>query len=342
MKFSLPKSKNKSNKERFSVGLDIGTSTIKFVKLKFSNGNIELCGFALEPVSLDISGILKKIFQPFDSKIANVSVSGQQTIIRNVNFPKMNNEELKQALKFEAQKHIPFPVEEVSLDCHVLKPDLPDAKMMVLLAAVKKNFLNQRLKILEDSGITVNIVDIDSLSVINAFNFNYPQENEKEKQKTVALLNIGAAQSNLSILENSIPSLSRDINFAGNNFTQKLADAFGLDFKAGEILKLNPDKEKAEKIKSMIEGALTALATEIRVSFDYYESQNASSVGKIFLSGGGSLILGLKEMLAGMLDIEVEYWDVLSKISIPGNPDLQKAKDLTKQLVVAMGLALRN
>jgi len=107
--------KNKFKKERFSLGLDIGTQTIKVVKLKFIQEQIELCGFDLELISLDVGEVLKRIKESLKLETVNISVCGPSTVIRYVNFPKMNKDELQQALKFEAPKHIPFSIDEISL-----------------------------------------------------------------------------------------------------------------------------------------------------------------------------------------------------------------------------------
>lgn len=344
-------------KERFTVGLDIGTQAIKIVKLKLVQEQVELCGFDLATSPLDAGEVLKRIKESQKIEAVNISVCGPSTVIRYVNFPKMNKDELRQALKFEAPKHIPFSIDEINLDAFILKEDLPDNKMLVLLAAVKKELIDQRLKLIEDAGLKVNLVDIDSLALINAFNFNYSFD-DNLRHKAVALLNIGASTSSIDIVEDGIPRLSRDIQLAGNSFTQKLVDIFGIDFKVAEELKLNPvrnteqtqnkisngvnpDSERANKVAAAVESVLANMATEIRTSFDYYESQSASSVAKIFLSGGASLLSGLKDMLVNLLGIEVEYWDPLKQISLADNIDSAKVKELSNQLGVAVGLALR-
>ena len=101
------------------------------------------------------------------------------------------------------------------------------------------------------------------------------------------------------------------------------------------------DKEKSNKAVTAAEPVLSDLSKELRTSFDYYESQSASSLSKIFLSGGGSKFTGLKGMLANLLSIEVEYWEPLRQISIADNIDSKEAKELSAQLAVAVGLALR-
>lgn len=327
-------------KQTTSIGLDIGTSTVKFVKLRFLKDAVEVASFASEPVQMDLTPVLKKITQGSDVKKINLSVSGPATVLRYVPFPKMNNEELKKALKFEAQKYIPFPIAEVSLDSGILKEDLPDNKMLVLLAAVRRDFVNLRIKSCEAAGLKVGIVDIDSIALINAFNFNNILE-DKQKDKAVALLNIGAQETNLSILEGGLPRLSRDIHIADNNFTQKIAEAMGVDFKIAESLKADPEKEKDPKINAAVESVLSNLAKELRISCDYYESQSASSVGKVFLSGGGSLCAKLKDMLTNFMGVEVEHWDPFKKINIAEGLDSAQLKSISAQFAVAVGLALR-
>ncbi len=330
--------KDKFPKEKYSVGLDIGTSTIKLVELKFFKDTVELARFNLEPIQADLTALLKRIAP---SQAINISVSGASTVVRYIDFPRMNEDELKQALRFEVQKYIPFPINEANLDSCILKEDLSDNKMLVLVAAVKKEFINQRLKLIQEAGLKTNIVELDSLALINAFNFNYSKEDANIKNKTIALLNIGASMSNLNILENGHPVLSRDIYIAGNNLTQKIQEAIGIDLKSIEELKPNIDKEKLNKVVTVAESVLSDLSKELRTSFDYYEGQSTSSIIKIFLSGGGSKFNGLKDILANLLSIEVEYWDPLRQISITDSIDSKEAKASSAQLAVAVGLALR-
>lgn len=332
--------KNNFSKDKFSIGLDIGTQMVKMVKLRFSKGQAELFDFNLEPFPSDAQKVLENIKHSQGAYTLNLSVSGPATIIRYVNFPRMNEGELKGALKFEAQKHIPFSINEAELDSYIIKEDLSSNNILVLLAAVKKEFLAQRLKIIEEAGLKANVIDMDSLALINAFNFNYSGE-EGVDNKAIALLNIGAAISNLNILERGTPRLSRDIHIAGNNFTQKIMDMLNMDFKSVEELKLNPQQANADKVSAAIDSVSANLAVEIRTSFDYYESQGALSVAKIFLSGGSSLFAGLKDMLANLLGIEVEYWDPLRQIAISPTVDSQRLKMFSRQLAVAAGLALR-
>ncbi len=351
------------SKERFSFGLDIGTQAVKCVKLKFTGSAVELAGFEMQESQLDPTELLRKIKHDQGADLVNISFCGVATVIRYVNFVRMNKNELKGALKFEAQKHIPFSVNEVNLDAEILRDDLPENKMLVLIAAIKKEAVLQRIKLLENAGLRPNLIDIDSLALVNAFSFNYsksesgenkpeangqpagqnqnPEAGAAQNHKTTCLLNIGSTITNVNILDNGLVRLSRDIHSGGGNFTKKLMDTFELDFKAAEELKVNPPADKADKIKSSVESVLANLASEIRTSFDYYESQNTASVSKIFLSGGACKINGLKEMLGAFLGIPVETWDPFKQIVIPESVDRQKLDKSREQFNVAVGLALR-
>ena len=330
-----------AKKERVSAGIDIGSFAIKAVKLTFSGDSAELAGFAYEMSELDPVGALKKIRENLGIDTVNISVSGPATIIRYVSFPKMSVTELAQALKFEAEKHIPFAISDVHLDGFILKDNLADNKMLVLIAAAKKEIISQRIKCIFDAGFKVSAVDIDALALINAFNFNYPQTEAADSKAAAALLNIGASISNLSILEGGVPRLSRDMHFGGNNFTQKIADIFAVDFKAAEALKNKPDSSDACKICSAVDSVSANLAAEIRTSFDFHESQSSASISKIYLSGGGAQFSGLKDMLTNMLGMEIVLWDPLKKISISPKLDPKSLKEISSQLPVAAGLALR-
>lgn len=335
------KFKKSAGKDKFTLGLDMGSQFVKVVKLKTSKAGFQLEALALEDALLDPLELLRKIRQNYGVDNVNISFSGSSTVLRYVNFLRMNTDELRQAMKFEAQKHIPFTLAEVNLDAAILKDDLPDNKMLVLLAAIKKDAVLQRIKSVEGAGLKVNLIDIDSVALVNAFNFNYAKL-EPQEPKAIGLLNIGSSLTNINIVDNHIPRLSRDIHIGGKHFTEKLMDIFSMDFKSAEALKINPalDADKQNKIRASVESVLGNLAAEIRTSFDYYESQNTSSVSRIYLSGGGAKFSGLKEMLGALLGIEIEYWDPFKLIARPEKLETKGLPAQSSEFSVAVGLAL--
>jgi len=269
-----------------------------------------------------------------------ISFAGPATVTRYVTMPKMEEAEFRQALKFEAQKYIPFSVSEINLDGCILRGSLPDNKMLVLVAAVKKEAAEQRLKLLQEAGLSANIIDLDAIALANGFNY-ISATDDFLKQKAYALLDVGASAASLAILEAGALVLSRDIHIAGNAITQKIMDACGVDFKAAEQLKIHPEPPAADKLNAALESVTANLAGEIRTSFDYYESQSSSVVSRIFLSGGAAKFAGLKDALANFLSIEVEYWDPVQGLRLAANIASAELKEVSAQLAVAVGLALR-
>lgn len=332
--------KSKFLKNQASVGLDIGSSSVKLVKLNFLPETIELCACEFTDVKEDLGPCLRKMAEAYALESVNLSVSGQAIVTRYVIFPHMALQELRQSLKFEAQKYIPFDVNEVNLDACILKDNLADNKMLVLVAAAKKDFISQRIKIIEDAGLKCNLIDINAISIINSFLTNYA-EDKAATLGTFALLNIGSQMSNLSIVDDSVPWLSRDIHIGGSLITRQMQEILQLAQNSAEDLKRGFDPVKYPKIVSIIEGMSSELAAELRTSFDYFESQSASSVKRMYLSGGSSRLFSLRELLATTLGIEVLPWDPLRKIIFQEGQDAQKLSQQSAYLAVAVGAALR-
>jgi type IV pilus assembly protein PilM len=342
----IPEKFKLGKKQEVMIGLDIGSSSIKAVVLELKEQQFSLKNFSLiemPPQGADLSSSIKKALSSLEvrSPIVNVSLSGQPVIIRYAWLPKMTERELTSSLHFEAAKLIPFAVSEVNVDSCILKQDASNNKMLVLIVAAKKEAVSERITLLKNAGINLGIIDVDSLALINAFNLSHAAEKNKDLPKAFALLNVGASVSNLNILEAGIPVFSRDIYIGGNSLSKKISDFLGVDLKAAEARKINPDKDQQEGVMPAVEPVLSSLASEIRISFDYYESQGASSVEKIFLSGGGSLLYNFKDNLTRILGIDSDYWNPLSQVEFAAGYDAEAIKSCAAKFAVALGLAMR-
>ncbi|MEW6170406.1 MAG: type IV pilus assembly protein PilM [Candidatus Omnitrophota bacterium] len=333
--------KHKLKNEREVIGLDIGSFDIKLIKLNFKDTLTSIADFDIEKQYSDVARSLKDIVtrKNITGKPVNISLSGPGMVTRYIPFPKMQPEELHNALKFEAEKHIPFPVNEVILDGCILK-DLDDNKMLVLIVAAKKDVVQRRIDLVKNAGLEINLIDIDSLALVNSFNNAGVFIKKEEQPKAIALLDIGATVTNLNILEDSVPRFSRDINLGGMDLTKKISEKLSISLTDAEVLKCNPAERLAE-INTICEPILNNLITELRLSFDYYESQCACSLEKIYISGGGSLLSGLDNFLNHMLGIEILHWDPLSNIKVEESVDGKKMRENLNLLTIAMGLGLR-
>ena len=322
------------------VGLDIGTSTIKVVQLLKTKEQFSLVKASIEELKFnaeekDKLSALKQLFKraKISEKEVNISIEGPSVIIRNIQLPKMSEADLKNAIKYEAEKYIPYNVNEVIVDCQIISE--AENNMGVLLVAAKKDSINDKIQLVQKAGLCPWVVDIDSLALINAFNLN-----NEEKDKTIALLNIGSEATSVNIIRGDLLNFTRNIPVGGKRVTEVLAENFKVDLTQAEELKKNPG-DKKEAVDEICLNAMREMAIEIKSSFDYYESQYEEGVTKIYISGGVAINENMANFLSENMDLEVKRWSILDRL-ILGNKSLgDKISPIRDYFAVATGLALR-
>lgn len=336
-------------KPRALVGLDIGTTSIKVARISNSAQKHEIDAFAIEPINQDdlksvIANCLAKA--NISTKLVNTSVSGQGVVIRYVQMPKMPLADIKSSISLEADKYFPFPIEEVGMDCCILEEIASENKVLVLVAAAKKELIEQRLTLLSSLGLEAETIYTDSIAIANVFKVLGSNIKESDvsnlsgKSYAKAVLNIGGEYSNLNIIKDDFPRFTRDIYAGGNDLTKRICHIFGIDMKAAEELKISSEEQK-EKIMQACESVLNNLIAEIRLSFDYFETENNIPVGILYLSGGGACLAGLEEFMKQNLGIEVKLWQPFSGLSISSSLSSDGLACVANKLSIAIGLALK-
>jgi len=321
------------------IGIDIGTSSIKAVELGHSAGGFEVRHWAIEPlVGNDAKSALKKIGERlhFDQQHLVSSVFGKGTLIRYVDLPRMPLEDLRKSYIYDLDKYFPFDPKSIYTDCSILDPDGKDKKMLVLMAAVKKEIVDERLKLFKDAGLELNGVTINSIATANAFNRLGPQAIASGKAK--AVLDIGGSASCLMIFKDSSPRFARDIFVGSHELTKKISNALGVDAVQAEALKLQPGDKLAQIIEAC-DMPINNLITEIRLSMDYFMTEKNIQVDELFLSGGGSLLKGIEGVFEKNLGLPVKIWNPLMNVRLNGaaSADIQ---NYSAQFGVALGLGL--
>lgn len=307
--------KKRTPEQMTRVGLDIGTAAVRVLVLSGEKDKPTIVAFSYVPIDNNVSESIKKAISaiPFAVPKVNIGLSGAGVIIRYINLPKMNKDELRGALQFEAEKHIPFSVKDVFLDAYILS-ELANNQMFVLLAAVKKELVQQSMQLMQTLGVEINTIDINTIALINTFIYleRLTSPKPSDSQKSSALLDIGLKFSSLSIVEGQVPRLSRDISVGTKAFATGNKDALSAN-----------------------------LIDEIRRSFDFYESQSGKSLDAIYLSGEGSKTEGLEQLLTQSLSLPVKFWDPIANFNLEAklNKDLLNLQAHT--LAVPVGLALR-
>lgn len=337
------------------IGLDIGSRAIKAVELTYSPKTEEygISGYVYREIAPgeDLKDVLKQLWaeKHFHTNKVVTSISGRSVIVRYITMPDMTDEELKNAIKYEASKYIPFEVDEVMLDCiklpHIKKDEAdgkPAKDITVLLVAAKRDKLDEHITLLEQAGLWPMAVDVDCFALGNAFELKQLiNPSTDAATKVSALVDIGAVKTNVNIMIGLQVFFTREIYIAGNDFTEAIGKKMGLPENEAEQLKCNPAL-KADEVKDYVSSLLDDLTHEIQLSFDYFEHQFDKPIENIYLSGGASQMHGLEEMFDSTFNRKMIRWDPCAIFEVASDKiDAVELKKKSSQLSIAVGLASR-
>jgi len=328
------------------VGLDIGVTSCKMVELKKKGGGYELVRSAVANLE---GGDQKKAIREclaqctLPNTVPVTSVVGKGTLIRFIEMPRMGLDDLRRSFQFEADKYFPFPKEDIYMDCHILDPNSKDSKMSVLIAASKKEIVNDRIKLLTEMGLQSDQVTLNAVAIANIVNIlgvvPAKQDGKDKGPVAVAVLDVGEVLSNLTISLDGRPCLMRDLFVGGREITKSISNTLGVSMEEAEKLKQNPGA-KAEDVTQACESALADLVSELRMSFDYFVTEKNTSISKVLLTGGGSTFEGLRTVLANYLEIPVEKWNAFAPVEMGAEVDKSDVLAQAQKMTVALGLAL--
>ena len=247
------------------IGLDIGSSCVKVIQLKRAGrSGVELEKFGIAEVNpggapLSGNASVQAKVKAIQSAMSNgrisgkqviTSVSGEPIIVRYIQLPNMPENELREALKWEAEEYIPFNINEVNIDSTILGRSSDGSMVNVLLVAAKKELINEHIEIIRLANLTPTAIDVDSFAYLNCFEYNY----EPDPANVVALINIGATTTNINIYHSGVSHFSRDIAIAGNSITKSIMNKLGKEFAEAEQLKVMEGAPQPSVVASGVGG----------------------------------------------------------------------------------------
>lgn len=343
------------------LALDIGTGFAKIVQLTGTPKGYRLERFGIKPFDPDsivegsivdatgVGQVIKDLLaeQRIKAKqtLAAISVSGHAVIAKKIMIPVMPEAEMEASVRFEAQAHVPFDVNEVEIDFHLLNPFVQAAgreQMEGMLVAVKKEKLQEYLSVVRDTGLIPVVVDVDVFALENmyALNYDYPEG------QVVALMDLGASVANINILKDGVSVFTRDISIGGKRYTESIQSDLHISFEEAERAK------KGEATPGVDPAAVSALITsmngeigsEILRSFDYFRGATAiEEIHQIIVSGGASQTPGLVEHLAERLGQAVAVANPFQRIEVdPKVFSPEQLKAMAPHAAVGVGLAVRH
>ncbi len=335
------------------VGLDIGSHTIKAVELEATGKGYRLANWGISAplgeaivdgeimdrqlVTDAISNLLET--RGIKSRTVVAAVSGRAVIVKKILMNTLSPEDAQQAVYWEAEQHVPYDINDVSLDFEILGPAPNDPKQMqVLLVAAKKDMVMSFSDLIRDAGLQPYIVDVDSFAVQNAVEANY----DFQPNEVTAILNIGSEITNIDIIQAGIPYFTKDLQLGGNTFIEAAQRKFNLS-QAEAAAAVRGEAVQSPDMVPVIEQACEGLALALERAQAYLRTAGeAGAISRIMMCGGSSLTPGLKEYLQRRFNVPAEIANPLSRVAY--DPALFAGQDVMKVaplLTVGIGLALR-
>lgn len=324
------------------VGLDIGSHSIKLVEIKPSGDGLKLEQAQVLPVSgpHQIDEQLKALFpHASEGRVVRIAIAGASLLVRRIQLPQMTPVELKNAIRFEAETHIPFPIDECFMDYQILSQKADDKTMSVLLVAAKRDFIHERLRHLEEAGLQAEIIDTELFSLMNAF--DALRDKTLEVGPSYGLLNIGHRQSSFVIVHDHEPFFTREMPLGAQSVTAALAQSAGISETEAETLKQRHSPDDAAALKAASQQGLKPLSEELATAVEFFENTAGEELKHIWISGGGALSADAEAVLTEDLGGRAaRLWDPTRRLNISEHVDRAYLQKHQSQLAVALGLAL--
>jgi type IV pilus assembly protein PilM len=298
----------------------------------------------LPQIRLAVSELSEKL-KVGKSKI-RYAISGQSVFTRFIKLPPIEDDNIEQLVAFEAQQHVPFPIDEVIWDWQLLESGTGEKE--VALVAIKGDALNDINDVVLEAGQSTAEVDASPMALYNALRYNYP-----EIEETTLLIDIGAKTCNLIYLEGT-RMFTRSVAVGGASITTAIAKEYGVTFSEAETQKCSNGMvalntahtsqldEPTAALATVIRNALGKLPAEIARTTNYFRSQHGGKAPKqILLAGGGSNLPYIADFFQEKLRLPIDFFNPLKRISVGKGVDVDKVAAEAHMLGELVGLALR-
>jgi type IV pilus assembly protein PilM len=346
------------SKVRPLVGLDISSSSVKMVELSGSEKDgYRIERFSIEPLPRDavvdgnianlegVGDAVKRAVRRMGAGVKQVAVAlpASAVITKKIVLPEgLREQDMELQVESEANQYIPFPLDEVNLDFQVVGPSpasLDDVE--VLIAASRKEKVEDRVAAAESAGLKVSIVDVESFAAEAAFELVTRQLPDEARDRIVALVDIGSTGTGVTILRNGRQLYAREQPLGGNQLTQDIARQYGMTAEEAEAAKLSGDLPEDFE-RDLMRPFLDSVALEISRALQFFfTSTQFNEVHHIVLAGGCAGMPGLDEVVKGRTQVETTVANPFAEMALSSKVRPKSLLAAAPSLMVACGLALR-
>ena len=354
MKFpSLPKKWGRH--QRPALGLDIGSHSIKIVELANSNTTrtIRCIGRALVPLGAivdgsikepdKVAGVLKALLANLRPKIrqAAISIAGYSVIVKKIIVPYQDEEEIERNLIFEAEKYVPFEIEDVYVDfCMLNREHEKSSGTEIYLVAAKREIVDEYATLIQGAGLSPAVVDVDAFALGNAFEGAFGLI-----EKPVILVDIGAQKTNLNIILQGTSLFARDMAFGGEQLTEAVQEATGLEYADAERIKIAGSEDAAimKEATRVYRELCSIWAAEIKKAIDFHKAGSSAEEypAQLYVSGGSAFLKGLAGLFENTIGLPVKTLNPLHGFTAGHGIEPEYTSAVAPQMAIATGLALR-
>ena len=340
------------------IGCDISSSSVKLVEIADAGKNVyRVERYAIEPLPRDavvdgninnleaVSDCLKRGWKRMGTNIKGLALAlpSAAVITKKIVVPagQMENE-LELQVETEANQYIPFALDEVNLDFQVIgpAPNSPD-DVEVLIAASRKEKIEDRVAAAEAAGLKAVVVDIESFAIQTAFELIERALPDSGKDQNIAIVDVGTTMMNLNVLRNGQSIYMREQPFGGNTLTQEIQRAFGMSPEEAEAAKRTgglPDNYDAEVLAPFMDTLGLEVARALQF---FFTSTQFNQVNHILLAGGCAAIPGIDEVVTRRTSVPSMVANPFSNMALSSKIRPKNLATDAPSLMVACGLAMR-
>jgi len=340
------------------LGIDISSTSVKLLELSRSGGRYRVESYAVEPlppnsvmeknitdaqlVGEAIARAVKK--SGTRTKLGACAVAGSAVITKVISMPaNLSDEELEGQIQIEADQYIPYALDEISLDFSILGPSPSDpGRIDVLLAASRSDNVDVRVAALEVAGIEAKIVDVEAFALENAVALLAAQGGPVGDAHVLAVMDVGATASTLSVLEDSKIIYTREQLFGGRQLTDEIQRRYGLSYEEAGLAKRQgglPDNYEPEVLRPFME----SMAQEVNRALQFfYSSSQVGTVDHVVLAGGCASIGGIDTLVQSKVDTPTTIANPFANMTAAPRVRAEALANDAPALMIACGLALRS
>jgi type IV pilus assembly protein PilM len=339
------------------LGLDISSTTVKLLELSYTGDRYRVESYAvsslpqdavIEKTVNDVDGVanaIRSVVAQSRTKLKTVAaaVAGSSVITKMIDMPEgLNEDDMETQLTLEADQYIPYPLEEVAIDFEVqgVSPER-DGQVEVLLAACRRETIDTRVEAIEGAEMSARIVDVEAYAMERAFSLIQHQL-ALDADSTVAVVDIGATMTTLSVLNNGQTIYTREQLFGGKQLTDEIMRRYGLPLEEAGLAKKQgglPDDYEPEVLEPFKDAVVQQVARSLQF---FFSSSQYNDVDHIILAGGVSSMEGLAELVQEKLGTPSTVANPFADMAISSRVNAVALSSDAPAMMIACGLALRS